>query len=71
MNIFTVRTGTSETLEIPRDAKLDGEQLCYYDPTPDSEGNDIKMAFKVRVVFSACAVGASLSEAAGRSPGRQ
>jgi hypothetical protein len=53
LNIFTVRTGTSETLEIPLDAKLDGEQLCYYGPTPDSEGNDVKMAFKVRVVFSA------------------
>jgi hypothetical protein len=35
---------------------LDGEQLCYFGPTPDSEGNDIKMAFKARVVFSACTV---------------
>jgi hypothetical protein len=48
---FTVRTSTSETLEIPLDAKLDEKQLCYYVPTPDSEGNDVKMAFKVRVVF--------------------
>jgi hypothetical protein len=40
-----------KALEIPLDAKCDGEQLCYYGSTPDFEGNDVKMAFKVRVVL--------------------
>jgi hypothetical protein len=52
LNVFTVKTGTSETLEIPLDAKLNGEQLYSYGLTPDFEGNDVKMAFKARVVFS-------------------
>jgi hypothetical protein len=43
--IFALCCRTSKTLEIPLDAKLDGEQLCYHVPTPDPEGNDVKMAF--------------------------
>jgi hypothetical protein len=34
------------------EAKLDGEQLCSCSPIPDFEENDVKMASKVRVVFS-------------------
>jgi hypothetical protein len=40
------------TLKIPLDAEFDGEQLRYCDPTPDFEVNDVKMASKVRIVFS-------------------
>jgi hypothetical protein len=41
----------SRTLKVPLDTELDGEQLCYSGPTPDSEGNYVKIASKVRVAL--------------------
>jgi hypothetical protein len=44
---FTVRNDTSKSLKMPLDAESNGEQLRYYGSTPDSKGNDVKMASEV------------------------
>jgi hypothetical protein len=49
---FSDSSGISKTLTIPLDAKLNGKQLRYYVSTPDSNENDVKLATKVRVVFT-------------------
>jgi hypothetical protein len=41
----------SRSLKVSLDANLDGGKLCYYGLTPDSNGNDVKIAFNVRVVL--------------------
>jgi hypothetical protein len=49
--MFPSSAGTSRALKIALDAELDGEQPRHFGSTPDSDGNDEKMASKVRVVF--------------------